>query len=99
MAIKELSISYDDVPPEYSDSKGSARYQRLTTGLQVYVRLSVDLTQLPPSAWELRWGTGNVQRYRRVYYHLGLHFGPGGIEWRYMHDGKIIGSVDCEYTG
>jgi hypothetical protein len=28
---------------------------------------------------------------------MGLVFGVGGLEFRALHEGKVIGSVDCDY--
>jgi hypothetical protein len=69
---------------------------RLIIGLTAHVKLSVNLESLPPEAWETRRGVSG--KYRRVRYHLGLSFGPGGIEWRFLYEGKVIGSVECEYS-
>ena len=60
------------------------------------MKLSVNLGSLPESAWKTRQGLNG--QYRRVYYQLGLAFGPGGIEWRFLHEGKVIGSVECQYS-
>ena len=63
--------------------------------LKLHVRLSVDLQKLPSDAWEKRRGVSG--EYRRFRYQLGLGFGAGGIEWQFLHKGKVIGSVDCQY--
>jgi hypothetical protein len=64
--------------------------------MKIQVKLTVNLNKLPPSAWEVRKGaTGN---YRRVRYDLGLSFGAGGIEWRFLHKGKVMGSVATDYS-
>ena len=64
--------------------------------LEAHVKLSVNLGSLPENAWKTRQGLNG--QYRRVYYQLGLAFGPGGIEWRFLHEGKVIGSVECQYS-
>lgn len=96
-ATEDLFISYDDVSPQFSDSHGRSRYfnSLLTPGVEPHVRLSVDLTKLPASAWERLHGASG--KYYRVHYILGLSFGPGGIEWRFLYDGQVLGSVDCQY--
>lgn len=63
----------------------------------MHVKLSVDLAKLPADAWEKRWSKSGGA-YRRVRYQLGLNFGPGGIEWRFLYKGKVIGSVNCDYS-
>jgi hypothetical protein len=63
--------------------------------MKMHVRLTVDLNKIPENAWEKRQGTHGA--YRRVQYELGLSFGAGGIEWRFLYNGKIMGSVACEY--
>jgi hypothetical protein len=60
------------------------------------VKLTVDLTKLPRSAWEMRRGLNGS--YRRVRYELGLSFGAGGIEWRFLYQGKVMGSVTSDYV-
>jgi hypothetical protein len=65
-------------------------------GLKAHVKLSINLGSLPDEAWQTRRGLSG--QYRRVYYQLGLAFGPGGIDWRFLYKGKVIGSVDCEYS-
>jgi len=64
--------------------------------LKLHVKLSVDLGKLPSDGWEKRKGVGG--EYRRFRYNLGLSFGAGGIEWRFLHKGKVIGYVDCQYS-
>jgi hypothetical protein len=54
------------------------------------------LRDLPRDAWESKVGLSG--EYVRVRYHLGLSFGAGGIEWRFLHNGTVIGAVDCQYT-
>jgi hypothetical protein len=68
----------------------------LIEGLKAQVKLSVNLECLPSEAWEVRQGVSG--KYRRVRFQLGLSFGPGGIEWRFLYKGKVIGSVQCEYS-
>ena len=65
--------------------------------LKMQVRLSVDLEKLPADAWENRKGIDG-HFYRRYHYHLGLSFGAGGIEWRFLYKNKVIGSVTCKYS-
>jgi hypothetical protein len=60
------------------------------------VMLTVDLKNLPRSAWEVRKGMNGS--YRRVRYELGLTFGAGGIEWRFLYQGKVMGSVKSDYV-
>jgi hypothetical protein len=35
--------------------------------------------------------------YWRVDYDLGLHFGPGGIEFRLVYDGEVRSVATCQY--
>jgi hypothetical protein len=68
----------------------------LIVALKMHVSLSVDLNKLPPEAWEKRKGLKG--EYHRVRYYLGLTFGAGGIEWRFLYQGKVIGSAECKYS-
>lgn len=64
--------------------------------LKLHVKLTVNLQKLPSDAWENRRGVRG--EYRRFRYQLGLRLVAGGIEWQFLHKGKIIGSVDCQYV-
>lgn len=64
--------------------------------MKMHINLTVDLGKLPPDAWERKEGVRGT--YRRVQYELGLSFGAGGIEWRFLYKGKVMGSVKCEYV-
>jgi hypothetical protein len=95
--VNELWISADDTPPEYDTADGiSPLHVLLIEGLKAQVKLSVNLECLPSEAWEVRQGVSG--KYKRVRFQLGLSFGPGGIEWRFLYKGKVIGSVQCEYS-
>jgi hypothetical protein len=94
-AFKELFISLEDLPPKYFDHIRSRSLLILITGCRPHVRLRVDLTKLPQEAWEQKRGTSGI--YRRVHYYLGLCFGSGGVEWRFLYNGKVMGSAECEY--
>jgi len=69
--------------------------QKLISVMKQGVKLTVDLKNLPQSAWDIRKGVNGA--YRRVRYDLGLAFGAGGIEWRFLYKGKVMGSVTCDY--
>jgi hypothetical protein len=55
----------------------------------------VDLRQLPKEAFSEEIGPKG--KYYKVSYTIALAFGPGGIEFKFLHHGKVIGSVDCDY--
>jgi len=57
--------------------------------------LSVDLRKLPVNV--ITKNTGPSGDFFRVDYDLGVTFGPGGIEFKFLHDGKTMGHVDAEY--
>lgn len=67
----------------------------LTQALKLQRRLIVNLRDIPTCAFYK--GIGPYGEYYGVKYELGLVFGPGGIEFRLIHEGKIVGSVDCDY--
>ena len=95
-STNELWISEEESPPEYLDKQGFQYSNfKLILALKLHVKLSVNLRDLPSDAWERHRGVRG--EYHRVRYTLGLVFGAGGIEWRFLHKGTIIGSVDCEY--
>lgn len=57
--------------------------------------LTVDLRKLPPDAITERKGPKGT--YYRVDYDLGVKFGAAGIEFSFLHLGKVIGHVDASY--
>ena len=57
--------------------------------------LSVDLRKLPKDA--LRKDSGPSGEFYRVDYDLGITFGPGGIEFKFLHNGKVMGLVEADY--
>ena len=58
-------------------------------------RLTVNLRDIPASGFSRR--SGQKGEYYRVKFSLGLMFGPGGIEFSFIHDGRVVGSVTCDY--
>ena len=62
----------------------------------LHSKLTVDLRKLPVDAW-IR-SEGPFGEYYAVDYEIGLLFGAGGIEFRFLHEGKVIGSLECEYV-
>jgi hypothetical protein len=91
-----LWICEEDDPPEYFDkSRILLLLALLILVMKSQVKLTVDLKNLPQSAWEVRKGVNGS--YTRVRYDLGLAFGAGGIEWRFLYEGKVMGSVMSDY--
>jgi hypothetical protein len=43
------------------------------------------------------WRQGPHQGYYAVEFAIGLVFGPGGIEFKFIHDGRVVGYVECDY--
>lgn len=70
-------------------------FRWLIVDMNVHVRLTVDLRTVPEKAHVN--GIGEFGPFSRVSYSLGLSFGAGGIELRLLSDGKVVGSVECEY--
>ena len=58
-------------------------------------KLEVDLRALPKDAFHEK--TGPLGDYYEARFAMGLVFGAGALEFRALHEGKIIGSVDCDY--
>jgi hypothetical protein len=67
----------------------------LTSGLKKHVTLTVDLKKIPSRRWSSKMG--NFGEYYCCSFDLGVTFGAGGIGFQFLHDGKILGSVDCSY--
>jgi len=67
----------------------------LTSGLKKHCTVTGDLRQLPAS--EFHKGTGPEGEYYKVVFSLGLVFGAGGIEFRFLSQGKVIGAANCGY--
>lgn len=55
----------------------------------------LDLRILPEEAFESKLGGKGI--YYETYFMLGIELGPGGIEFRAVYNGEIIGSVQCNY--
>ena len=54
-----------------------------------------DLLKLPKDVMTYSSGLGG--EYYRVDYDLGVTFSAGGIEFRFLHEGKVMGFVDADY--
>jgi hypothetical protein len=63
--------------------------------LKKHCRLTVNLRELPQRAFVFK--EGPYGQYYQVRYDIGLVFGAAGIEFRFLYNGSIIGSVHCEY--
>ena len=57
--------------------------------------LSVDLRKLPKDVITRSSGPGG--EFYRVDYDLGVTFSPAGIEFKFLHEGKVMGFVDADY--
>lgn len=93
----ELWVCDDPSPPEYDGvtSMPEMRSPVLTAGLRKHCTLRADLRKVPASGvWK---GHGPQGGYYTVSFDLGLSFGAGGIEFRILYGGKILGSVECAY--
>ena len=68
----------------------------LTLGLRKHCTVTArDLRQLPAS--EFRKGTGPEGEYYKVGFSLGLVFGAGGIEFKFLSQGTVIEAANCGY--
>lgn len=67
----------------------------LIEGVIEQCRLTVDLRNIPASGFKRK--TGPKGEYYQVYFSLGVMFGPGGIEFSFIHDGRVVGTVTCDY--
>ena len=55
----------------------------------------MNLRTLPNDAFEKRLGPHG--EYYRVYFDIGLAFGPGGIEFKFLYKKNVVGSLECDY--
>ncbi len=63
--------------------------------LKKLCKLEVDLRALPKDAFHAK--TGPLGDYYEAKFAMGLVFGAGGLEFRALYEGKVIGSVDSDY--
>ena len=92
-----LYVCDDEVPPEY-DGKDCEPIvpSRLISALVVQGTLKINLRDLPKAAIYKRKGPSGP--YYGVSYDIGLVFGAGGIEFRFLYDNKIAGAIECDYA-
>jgi hypothetical protein len=67
----------------------------LTQAVHPLCCLSADLRKLPVEAFSKQ--KGERGQYYQISYELGVMFGPAGIDFRLMYQGKVVGFVDSEY--
>jgi hypothetical protein len=94
--INRLYICEDENPPLYDGHRSKV----LCVFLLIKVvteqcRLTVNLRDIPASGFKRK--TGPKGEYYRVHFSLGVMFGPGGIEFSFIYDRMVVGSVTCDY--
>ena len=63
--------------------------------LKKLCKLEVNLRTLPEDAFHAK--SGPLGDYYEARFAMGLVFGAGGLEFRALYEGNVIGSVDCDY--
>ena len=67
----------------------------LIPDLKTLCSLRVNLRDIPASSFSKRQGPKGA--YYHVGFELGFVFGPGGMEFKFIHKGKVIGFVNSDY--
>lgn len=67
----------------------------LSLAIKQLTTLTVDLRKLPKDAFYKRMGPKG--EYYGVSYQVGITFGAGGIEFRFLYKGTAVGSVNTDY--
>jgi hypothetical protein len=70
-------------------------FSSLIQALKKHCQITVDLRNLPKEAFKDKIGPNG--KFYQVNYVIALSFGPGGIEFKFLYHGKVMGSVDCNY--
>ena len=67
----------------------------LISAIKVFTKLTVDLRQLPKKAFtQVKGASGKFSRVTHV---IGIKFGAGGMEFQFIFDGKVIGTVNTDF--
>jgi hypothetical protein len=94
----ELYSCVDDPPPMFDGGPGSHILTLLLTlrkGIQLLATVTVDLRKLPAMAFtELRGPRGI---FYRVNYDIGIHFGSGGMEFRFIFNNDVVELAQVDY--
>jgi hypothetical protein len=61
----------------------------------MHCQLQMDFKNFPLDAFVRKIGARGA--YYEIEYSVGLVLGPGGIEFRAMYKGNVVGSVECDY--
>jgi len=67
----------------------------LILAIKSHADMTVNLRDLPDSAWKK--DNGGAGEYYWASYQIGLAFSQAGIEFKFLHNKRVIGSVDCDY--
>jgi hypothetical protein len=94
--ISQLYICEDENSPMYLDHRSMVLCVfLLIEGVTEQCRLTVNLRDIPASGFKRK--TGPKVEYYKVHFSLGVMFGPGGIEFSFIYDRMVVGSVTCDY--
>jgi hypothetical protein len=61
----------------------------------MHCKLQIHLENFPMDAFVKKERGDDV--YYQIVYTVGLVLGPGGIEFRALHGGKVVGSIEFDY--
>jgi hypothetical protein len=94
-----LYSSADQPPPLYDGEPGNHRirtFQLTAKGMKLLVTVKGDLRKLPKTAFkEVKGPKGKICR---VSYNLGIHFGAGGMDFRFIYNKEVLGEAKAEYS-
>jgi len=87
----------DDVAPEYADNPACIIPLNMDVLMlvQSLCTLTVDLRKLPRHAFSQL--TGPKGKYYQTIFSLGVTFGAAGIEFRFLYENVVMGTVNCDY--
>jgi hypothetical protein len=94
----DLYICDEELPPPYDNNPGEAHERlRLTLAINHLTKLTVDLRKLPKDAFK-EFRSRHSGKYYKVTYTMGLTFGGGGLEFKFLYGGQVMGAVAADYS-
>lgn len=93
----EIMVCDKSLPPEYYDPETGMMsfFYVLMPTVSRYCKLSVNLKILPRDAITRKEGVEGPSH--RATFTLGLSFGPTGVEFKLLYQGRELASLDPDY--